>query len=199
MFTGLVSACVPVLSVLPEASSLRLRVANAFGELEPGESIAVNGTCLTVESWDAEGVFFFASQETLARTALGALKPGARVNLERAMLASDRLGGHVVQGHVDGVGRLVSLEREGGSWRMEVEIPRDLMRYCVPKGSICLDGTSLTINEILPPGNRLWIQIIPHTFSHTRLQSIAAGESLNVEVDVIAKYVERLCQPYSKP
>jgi riboflavin synthase len=188
-----------VLSVEPSASSLRVRVVNAYGKLEPGESIAVNGTCLTVERWDSEGISFFASPETLARTALGSLKAGSRVNLERAMLASDRLGGHVVQGHVDGVGRLVALEREGEAWSMEVEIPQALSRYCVPKGSICLDGTSLTINEIMAPGNRIRIQIIPHTFSHTRLQAISAGEAVNVEVDVIAKYVERLCQPYSKP
>jgi riboflavin synthase len=199
MFTGLVSACVPVLSVEPAPSSLRVRVANPYGGLEPGESIAVNGTCLTVERWDADGISFFASPETLARTSLGALAAGSAVNLERAMLASDRLGGHVVQGHVDGVGRLALLEREGEAWRMEVEIPQALLRYCVPKGSICLDGASLTINEILEPQDRIRIQIIPHTFSHTRLHAIREGEQVNVEVDVIAKYVERLCQPYSKP
>jgi riboflavin synthase len=196
MFTGLVTACEPLLGLEPVSDSVRIRVANPYGTLSSGESIAVNGVCLTVERFDDSEMSFFASPETLRRTALGDLRPGTRLNLERALLASERLGGHVVQGHVDGVGRILQISPEGEAFRLEVELPVALVRYCVPKGSICLDGVSLTINEVLSD-QRIWIQIIPHTWAQTRLHTVRAGDPVNVEVDVIAKYVERLCQPYS--
>ncbi|MFN7684445.1 MAG: riboflavin synthase [Oligoflexia bacterium] len=206
MFTGLVTACSPVLGVEPVLGSLRIRANNPYGELAVGESIAVNGVCLTVERpdlregglGDSSQMSFFVSPETLRRTTLGGLEPGSLLNLERALQASDRLGGHVVQGHVDGVGKIAAIEQDGDAWRLEVEIPGALSRYCVSKGSICLDGVSLTINEILPPGDKIWIQLIPHTFNATRFRQSCVGMGINVEVDVVAKYVERLCQPYLK-
>ena len=202
MFTGLITACHPLLASDPVAGGRRLRVANPYGTLNPGESIAVNGVCLTVESHDAHATTFFASPETLARTTLGLLTTGRRVNLERALRASDRLGGHIVQGHVDAIGRLESIRDEGGSWRLDFSLPAELSRYCIVKGSICLDGISLTINGLGPVADGrmpLWVQIIPHTWQATHLHTLKPGDPVNVEVDPIAKYVERLCHPYLKP
>jgi riboflavin synthase len=203
MFTGLITACEPLLGSDAVAGGRRFRVANPYGALAAGESIAVNGVCLTVEQHDASGMTFFASPETLARTSLGALRVGRRVNLERALRASDRLGGHIVQGHVDGLGRLENVREEGGSWRLDFSLPAELARYCISKGSICLDGISLTLNGVGPmtaDGRAVvWVQIIPHTWHATHLHALAPGEPVNVEVDAIAKYVERLCQPYLKP
>lgn len=199
MFTGLVSACAPVLKAESVGDSLRIRVANPYGKLTSGESIAVSGVCLTVEAFDDQEMSFFVSPETLRRTTLA---HRTFVNLERALLASDRLGGHVVQGHVDGMAEIVAIQNQDPVWRLEVRVPRALSKYCVAKGSICLDGISLTINEILDrneSGDRLWIQIIPHTWNHTHLHTLKVGEKMNLEVDLFAKYVERLCQPYSKP
>lgn len=201
MFTGIVTACRPVRAIQDLGGSLRISVENPYGALAPGESIAVNGTCLTVESFSAGEMSFFASPETLRRTSLGGLKAGELVNLERALLASDRLGGHIVQGHVDGLARLSNVTREGDAWRMEFGIPGEFSRYCIAKGSICLDGVSLTINAIEAgdSGARLWVQVIPHTWQHTSLHCRKPGDTLNLEVDPIAKYVERLCQPYQQP
>lgn len=201
MFTGIVTACQPVLALAPSSGSLRIRVANPYGVLDSGESIAVNGTCLTVETFSESEMTFFASPETLARTSLGSLQNGSLVNLERALRASDRLGGHIVQGHVDGLARLSGIRSEGDAWRLEFEIPAPFARYCIPKGSICLDGISLTINQVSPVQGgsaKLWVQIIPHTWNHTHLHTLREGAAVNLEVDPIAKYVERLCQPYSK-
>jgi riboflavin synthase len=201
MFTGIVTSCQPVLALVPLSGSLRIRLANPYGKLDGGESIAVNGTCLTVETFTDSEMTFFASPETLSRTSLGGLKAGSIVNLEWALLASDRLGGHIVQGHVDGLAKLESVAEQGDSWRLDFSIPAEFARYCIAKGSICLDGISLTINEVSPQpdgSSRLWVQIIPHTWKHTHLHTRRAGDVLNLEVDPIAKYVERLCQPYSK-
>lgn len=201
MFTGIVTACRPVRAIQDLGGSLRISVENPYGTLAPGESIAVNGTCLTVEAFSAGEMSFFASPETLRRTSLRGLKAGELVNLERALLASDRLGGHIVQGHVDGLARLSKVTREGDAWRMEFGIPGEFSRYCIAKGSICLDGVSLTINAIEAgdSGARLWVQVIPHTWQNTSLHCRKPGDTLNLEVDPIAKYVERLCQPYQQP
>jgi riboflavin synthase len=202
MFTGLITACQPLLASDLVEGGRRLRVSNPYGILTPGESIAVNGVCLTVETHDAGAMTFFASPETLARTSLGRLQPGHLLNLERALRASDRLGGHIVQGHVDGLARLESIRDDQGSWRLDFSLPADLARYCIVKGSICLDGISLTINGLGPVADGrmpLWVQIIPHTWQATHLHTLTPGDPVNVEVDPIAKYVERLCLPYLKP
>jgi len=199
MFTGIVTAVAPLLRAEPQPAGTRLVFRNPYGKLESGESIAINGACMTVESF-TEGstgeMSFFVSPESLRRTNLGAIAPGACANLERALLASQRLSGHIVQGHVDGLATLSSISREGDAWRLDFDLPADLARYCVEKGSICLDGISLTINQILEPGNRLWIQVIPHTWQHTNLHSRQAGDRLNLEVDILAKYIEGLCRPH---
>jgi riboflavin synthase len=202
MFTGLITACAPLLASESVAGGRRLRLANPYGPLALGESIAVNGVCLTVETHDAETMTFFASPETLGRTSLSRLQPGHLLNLERALRASDRLGGHIVQGHVDGLGRLETVRDDHGSWRLDFSLPAELARYCIVKGSICLDGISLTINGLDPVVDdrmRLWVQIIPHTWQATHLHTLKPGDPVNVEVDPIAKYVERLCHPYLKP
>ena len=170
-----------------------------FTDLTLGESVAINGTCLTVASCDRAGLAqFYASPETLDRTNLGSLQAGTKVNLERAVSMATRLSGHLVQGHVDGLARLDAVIPEAGAYRIQLTLPQNLARYCVEKGSIALDGISLTLNTVkdMPGGScEIYLTIIPHTWAHTNLQSRRPGDLLNVESDVIAKYVERLCKP----
>lgn len=202
MFSGIIERLAPVKAVEHRAGSLVLVIETGWNDLELGESIAVNGVCLTVTECGAEGAAtFFVSPETIARTNLGKLATGVRVNLERSVRLESRLSGHLVQGHVDGKARLVSITPEAGAYRLDLALPADLARYCVEKGSIALDGISLTVNSVAAgkEGARIGITIIPHTWGHTNLNAARPGDDLNVEVDVMAKYVERLCQPYLKP
>jgi riboflavin synthase len=159
--------------------------------LQEGESIAVNGVCLTAKTIAAETFSADLAPETLARSSLGALRVGSRVNLERAMMPSSRFSGHVVQGHVDGTGTLVSLDTlpDGNYW-LTVQVPAELERYIVWKGSIALNGTSLTVAKL--EGNRVGVAIIPHTFENTVLRDMRPGDPINIECDVIAKHVEKL-------
>ena len=191
MFTGIVEELGTVVAVEHAERSARLTVRAAFvADAAPGDSIAVNGVCLTAV--DPEDDCFSADvmAETLRRSALRDLQPGERVNLERAATVSTRLGGHVVQGHVDGVGRVTRRE-PGDAWEMvTVDIPAELTRYVVEKGSIALDGVSLTVVSI--DGTELTVSLIPETLRRTTLGSRRVGDSVNVEVDVLAKYVERL-------
>jgi riboflavin synthase len=208
MFTGIIEKLGRVRELEPAASAnpaagRRLLVETGFTDLELGESVAVNGVCLTVaEAAQLPGqggltTLFFVSPETLERSALGSLAAGSRVNLERALLATSRLSGHLVQGHVDGLARVIESREVGECHALELELAPGLSRYCVRKGSIALDGVSLTINEI--HGDRLRVLLIPHSWSHTRFPDLAAGDPVNVEVDVLAKYMEKLCQPYLPP
>lgn len=160
-------------------------------KLSEGESIAVNGVCLTAREITPESFSADLAPETLQRSSLGALKAGSRVNLERAMTPSSRFGGHIVQGHVDGVGKLVSLDPlpDGNYW-LTVELPAELERYVVWKGSIALNGTSLTVAKL--EGNRVGVAIIPHTYENTILRDLKPGDPINIECDVIAKHVEKL-------
>ena len=199
MFSGIVEDLGRVRVVEPGDKAVRLVLDTGFTDLAPGESVAVNGVCLTVTDRDGSGMAaFFVSPETLERTSLGAARPGARVNLERAVTLSTRLSGHMVQGHVDGTAVLASVTAAGDAWSLSLDVPDLLRRYCVCKGSITLDGISLTINAILPSARAghfsIALMIVPHTWEHTTLGTLAPGASLNVEVDVIAKYVEQLCQ-----
>ena len=199
MFSGIIERLGRVRGVEPGDEAMRVTVDTGFADLELGESVAVNGVCLTLIDSDRQGMAaFFVSSETLARTGLGSLREGGRVNLERAVTPSTRLSGHIVQGHVDGVATLASVTASGDAWSLLLDLPAALRRYCVEKGSISLDGISLTINAILPsavPGQfGVALMIIPHTWEHTNLGTLAPGASLNVEVDLIAKYVEQLCQ-----
>ncbi len=176
--------------------TIRIRGRSIFDDLRLGSSIAVNGVCLTVRSID--GTIFAAemSRETLNRTSLGNLGKGSLVNLERPMRGDSRFGGHIVQGHVDGLGRIRRFDREGDAWNLEVEFPQSGLRYIVEKGSIAVDGISLTVASIQGAGV-FSVAIIPHTFENTNLKAAKAGDPVNLEFDVIAKYVENLIKPYA--
>lgn len=180
---------------------MRVWIETPFDDLQLGESVAINGVCLTVAEYDDRGnALFFISPETLKKTHLQNLTSGSSINLERAVSLETRLSGHLVQGHVDGMGRLLRVREVGEAadrcYELSLEIPEGLSRYCVEKGSIALNGVSLTINSM--SGLVLSFMLIPHTWTHTQFKTLAAGDFVNIEVDVMAKYVERLCQPYLK-
>lgn len=193
MFTGLVTARAKVLARRSSAKGgvLAVERPSAYADAGLGESIAVSGVCLTVvPPLDASVLSFDVSPETLARTNLGGLAPGAEVNLERALAAGDRLGGHVVAGHVDGTAEVLAIREAGDSWTFTFSLPEALARYAVEKGSIAVDGVSLTV-AALREGS-FDVAIIPHTFTATTLGARKAGDAVNLEVDVLGKYVERL-------
>jgi riboflavin synthase len=197
MFTGLIEdiGTVETLDRTDEGARLRIKSSLA-ANLSLGDSIAVNGCCLTATSV-ADGQFEIeAMNQTLEVTALAAVEQGSRVNLELAMKADDRLGGHIVQGHVDGVGTVASVEDDGFARRIRVDLPAELLRYVVDKGSITLSGVSLTVAEL----GDSWaeVSLIPETLERTNLGDLAPGDRLNVECDVIAKYVERLMSPFAR-
>lgn len=196
MFTGIVERLSEVVAIEDTAAGSRITVKADFEEPPPvGASIAVNGVCLTVIAASGPTVAFDAVYETLERSNLGQLNLGDRVNLERPMPADGRFDGHVVQGHVDGRGRLVSRSDEGESQRLRLELPAELTRYVVEKGSITVDGVSLTVTAV---GDD-WLEfvLIPHTLSVTTLGDRDIGGLVNLEVDVIAKYVERLLEAHT--
>lgn len=190
MFTGLVEATgtVDTLRVSPDGGRLRISTPLGGG-LQPGDSIAVNGVCLTAIDPDASGFSADVSPVTLAVTTLGTLSAGRLVNLERPVRADSRMGGHFVLGHVDATGRIVELREDGEAWRLAVAIPESMAALVIPKGSITLDGISLTIAAI--EGGRIVMQIIPFTFAHTALMQASAGDAVNLEFDVLGKYVLR--------
>jgi riboflavin synthase len=194
MFTGIVEELGTVASLEPHATGARITIhcATVLNDLTHGASIAVNGACLTAVAVSGESFSADLAPETLARTNLGNLKLGARVNLERPVTPMTRLSGHIVQGHVDATGELAGIDNLGdGNWWIKVRVPKILSRYLVEKGSITLDGISLTIAK-LERGTLVGVTIIPHTFSHTTLGSAHPGDRINVEVDVLAKHVEKL-------
>jgi riboflavin synthase len=196
VFTGLIEDVGRVESVDSGADGARLRILTALGpEIAAGDSIAVNGVCLTATSSNGDGVELEAMNQTLRVTALGNLGVDSRVNLELALKASDRLGGHIVQGHVDGVGEAASVEDDGFAKRLRVALAPELLRYAIAKGSIALDGVSLTIAGL----GESWVEVslIPETLERTNLGEIEAGRKINVECDVIAKHVERLVAPFA--
>lgn len=191
MFTGLVEALGKVVSLETMGEQARLRISIPFsGELGLGDSVAVNGCCLTVAGIEGEAVIFDVLAQTMRVTALGGLLVGKIVNLERALRVGDRLGGHFVQGHVDAVGEVLSIEKNGQDHVVEVSLPAESHELCVGKGSIAIDGISLTIAELKESSAVFWIT--PHTFSHTNLMDAKAGEVVNLEVDMLAKHVARL-------
>lgn len=199
MFSGIIERLAPVQSAVLTDNRLILTLATGYGDLELGESIAVNGVCLTVVEFDTAGVAqFFVSAETIARSNLGTLAAGGFANLERSVSLATRLSGHLVQGHVDGKARLLAATASDGAYLLELALPRETSRYCVEKGSIALNGISLTLNAVedAPEHSTIRITIIPHTWEHTNLQHLTIGSEVNVEVDVMAKYVERLCHAY---
>jgi riboflavin synthase len=195
VFTGLIADLGTVEAVEASEAGTRLRIATALApELGDGDSIAVNGVCLTVSGHDGSVFTADVMNQTLNLTSLGATEAGSRVNLEPAMRAGDRLGGHIVQGHVDGLGRVAAVSEDGFARRVEVELPAELHRLVVEHGSICLDGVSLTVARLTPKGAE--VSLIPETLERTTLGDTEPGRSINVEVDVIARYVERLLQGF---
>ena len=193
MFTGLIEGVGSLAARDMRGGDARLRIDTGtlpFAGVADGESIAVNGVCLTVVAFGAAHFEADASNETLALTTLGTLPVGRALNLERAMRPDDRLGGHLVSGHVDGVGRVLSVRDDARAQRWRFSAPRALSRYIAKKGSICVDGTSLTVNEV--DGEGFEVALVPHTVSHTAFAQTRAGDAVNLEVDLVARYVERL-------
>lgn len=195
MFTGLIEGVGALRARETRGGDARLTIAVGslpFADVALGESIALNGVCLTVVAFDATSFEADASNETLALTTLGDLPLGAALNLERAMLPSDRLGGHLVSGHVDGVGRVEQITPDARAQRWRFSAPVALLKYVALKGSICVDGVSLTVNTVDETG--FDVALIPHTVEHTAFAQTPIGAAVNLEVDLVARYVERLLQ-----
>ncbi len=196
MFTGIVQGVATVRAIEPRGGDVTLVFDTAgisLADIELGGSIAVSGVCLTATRFDDGSFAADVSRETLSLTTLGDWVAGTRVNLEKALLAGQALGGHYVTGHVDGVGEMVSRRDDARSVRMEFKVPPELARYVARKGSICIDGVSLTVNGAR--GDRFDVNLVPHTLEVTTLGGLQAGSRVNLEVDIIARYVERMMHP----
>lgn len=193
MFTGIIAAVGQLKSLESRGGDIRLHIDPAkldLTDVKLGDSIAVNGVCLTVVEMASRSLQFDVSQETLQRTSLGQLKTGSEANLEKALAVGDRLGGHMVSGHVDGLGEVLSKTASARSWQYKIKAPAELERYIAEKGSITIDGVSLTVNGVFDGG--FDINIIPHTLEETIIKHYQTGTKVNLEVDLIARYLERL-------
>ena len=193
MFTGIIEATGQIANLQPRGGDVRVQVRTGkldLADVKLGDSIAVNGVCLTVVELPGDGFWADVSQETMRRSAFVNLKLGSRVNLEKALTASTRLGGHLVSGHVDGVGKVLSRDEEARSVRFRIEAPAQLAKYIAQKGSITVDGISLTVNAV--DGAVFDLNIVPHTLQETTMGEYQTGSAVNLEVDVIARYLERL-------
>jgi riboflavin synthase len=195
MFTGLIEEVGRVVAVRARDHGAELQIAapGTAKDVNPGSSIAVNGCCLTLTSCRSDCLTFDLLKETIACTNLNDLRQDSPVNLERALRADDRFGGHFVQGHVDCVAPVIAFDAKGADLRLEVELPENFSRYVASKGSIAVNGISLTVAEVLPRSFAVWI--IPYTKRHTNLDRATTGDLVNVEFDVLAKYVERMVAP----
>ncbi|GAB6388281.1 riboflavin synthase [Stutzerimonas marianensis] len=193
MFTGIIEAIGTIGAMTPKGGDVRVLVQTGkldLADVKLGDSIAVNGVCLTAVELPGNGFWADVSRETLARTAFVDLKPGSRVNLEKALMPTSRLGGHLVSGHVDGVGEVVSREENARAVQFRIRAPRELARYIALKGSITVDGTSLTVNAV--NGAEFDLTIVPHTLAETIMVDYRPGRQVNLEVDLLARYLERL-------
>lgn len=193
MFTGIIEAIGSIRAMTPKGGDVRVYVATGkldLGDVKLGDSIAVNGICLTAVELPGDGFWADVSRETLARTAFVDLKPGSAVNLEKALTPTSRLGGHLVSGHVDGVGEIVSRADNARAVQFRVRAPRELAKYIAHKGSITVDGTSLTVNAV--DGAEFELTIVPHTLAETIMVDYQVGRKVNLEVDLLARYLERL-------
>jgi riboflavin synthase len=193
MFTGIIQAIGKISQILPKGGDFRLTIDTGklpLGGAQLGDSIAVSGVCLTAIELGDGRFSADVSRETLSRTTLGELKPGSRVNLELALTPTTRLGGHIVSGHVDGVGEVVQRTADARSVRFVIEAPANLAKYIAEKGSICVDGVSLTVNAV--DGKRFDLNIVPHTLAETTIEDYQPGRKVNLEVDLLARYLERL-------
>lgn len=196
MFTGIIEETGLVAALSEKTDGLRIRIATRkldLSDVKLGDSIAVNGVCLTVVDLPGDGFWADVSRETLANSQIGRLRVGARINLEKAMLADSRFGGHMVSGHVDGVGQILSREDVGRFTRFLVRAPKELARYIANKGSVSVDGASLTVNEV--HGSDFVLTIVPHTLKETVMGDYHEGSVVNLEVDIVARYLERLLDP----
>ena len=195
MFTGLVEDTGEVVGVRPDRGGVELTIRTRIplGEVRIGDSIAVDGVCLTVETKAGDAITATAGRETLALTTIGALKSGSRVHLERALAVGDRLGGHIVQGHVDCTGAVLEARDAGESRVLWIDVPADHAKYVAAKGSICVDGVSLTVNGA--SDDRFDVNLVPHTLEVTTLGRLRTGSLVNLEIDIIARYLERLVAP----
>ena len=194
MFTGLIQAIGQVSAIERQESSARVVISNSeiTSQIAQGDSVSVNGVCLTVVSFDKTNFAVDVMVQTLNLTTTGSLEVGSAVNLELATRTADRLGGHIVQGHVDGIAKVAAISADSQWTRMNLAIPKDLMKYVVAQGSICLEGVSLTVGELNDAANQVSVWLIPETLAKTNLSTKSVGDNLNIEVDVLAKYVERL-------
>ena len=196
MFTGIIEATGLVAALSEKTDGLRIRIATQdlnLSDVKLGDSIAVNGVCLTVVDLPGDGFWADVSRETLANSQIGRLRISSQVNLEKAMLANSRFGGHMVSGHVDGIGQIMSRENAGRFTRFLVRAPNELAKYIAKKGSISVDGVSLTVNEIT--GCDFVLTIVPHTLKETVMEGYFEGVFVNLEVDIVARYLERLLNP----
>lgn len=193
MFTGIISAIGKIAELEHRQGDVRISIHApelGFDDVRLGDSIACNGVCLTAVELIDQGFIADVSVETLSLTTIEHWKVDTRINLEKAMQASDRFGGHIVSGHVDGIGEVVSLHEDARSWRFTIKAPANLAKYIAQKGSITVDGTSLTVNAV--NGSEFELNIVPHTMIHTVISDYQAGSKVNLEVDLIARYLERL-------
>ena len=197
MFTGIVTAIGSVRALVPLGDGRDMRVVIGApwpdtAAIAVGASIACGGCCLTAVELGQDWFAVEASGETLSRTTLGGWQVGSRMNLERSLRVGDELGGHLVSGHVDGLGTVAAVEPENGSWRVRVDVPWELARFIAPKGSVAIDGVSLTVNEVA--GTRFGVNIIPHTWAVTTLGGLRPGQAVHIEIDMLARYVARLAE-----
>lgn len=193
MFTGIISAIGDIASLEERGGDVRLTIRSGnlnLADVQLGDSIACNGACLTAVELTGEGFVADVSVETLNLTTIGNWQTGSRINMEKAMQATDRFGGHIVSGHVDGIGEVVALEEDARSWRFRLRAPREIAKYIAHKGSITVDGTSLTVNIV--EGAEFELNIVPHTMQHTVMGDYRVGTKVNLEVDLVARYLERL-------
>jgi riboflavin synthase len=195
MFTGIIEATGQIIRIQRSGQDAQLTIhsdALDFSDVKLGDSIASNGVCLTVTALGTHSFSADVSGETLSRTLFGSYQVGQRINLEKALLPTTRLGGHLVSGHVDGIAVVSQVEKTGQSWQIYLQAPEELSRYIAEKGSVTVDGISLTVNELTAHGFRL--TIVPHTASETTIQALKAGSKVHLEVDLLARYLERLLQ-----
>ena len=200
MFTGIVQALGEIAAIVETDGDVRLRVMTGklpLADVAIGDSISTNGVCLTVTELPGDGYWADVSTETLSLTSLKSIKTGTKVNLEKSVTPTTALGGHLVSGHVDGLGVVRRLEQDARSWRVTIEAPKELAKYIAGKGSICIDGTSLTVNTV--NGSSFELNIIPQTWEETVFQFYQVGSEVNLEVDIIARYLERLLQSGAVP
>jgi|SRR5687767_13780447 len=198
MFTGLVEVIGTIEAISDADAGREFRVRSPWRDLQLGESVAVNGACLTVRATESDAFVVAAVTTTLERTTIGGWSVGTRVNLERAMKLGDRLGGHLVQGHVDAVGTVREVKRHESALLVDIDVPADVERLLVPHGSVTVDGVSLTVNQLPAPGT-MQVSLIQWTEQHTTLGELRAGQRVHLESDVIGKYVQALLAPYQAP